>query len=170
MKKCDCYQEKYEIVGWFGPDDKITKLRCRCNGTQERDECTCGGDRSKCDFYPEARAKATKDMKRNINEMRWNVMLFDYNQGKTAPYNVFNNASFSRDVQYILEHSNGSREVSVALDRAALYSFSHRCEYEFIVSSWPPSRREEKISVYDQLKANWDRFVDYVLNYQENTK
>lgn len=29
--------------------------KSRCNGTKERDECTCGGDQSKCDFYPKKR-------------------------------------------------------------------------------------------------------------------
>lgn len=29
-----------------------------CWGTRETDECSCGGDRTKCDFYPEVRAKA----------------------------------------------------------------------------------------------------------------
>ena len=27
----------------------------RCSGTKEVDLCNCGGDRSKCDFYPEKR-------------------------------------------------------------------------------------------------------------------
>lgn len=27
----------------------------RCGGTKEVDLCNCGGDRSKCDFYPEKR-------------------------------------------------------------------------------------------------------------------
>lgn len=27
----------------------------RCSGTKEVDSCNCGGDRSKCDFYPEKR-------------------------------------------------------------------------------------------------------------------
>lgn len=34
---CSCYDGEYE----------------RCNGTKERDYCKCGGDPSKCDFYPE---------------------------------------------------------------------------------------------------------------------
>lgn len=28
-----------------------------CWGTRERDECRCGGDTTKCDFYPEKRKK-----------------------------------------------------------------------------------------------------------------
>jgi hypothetical protein len=62
MEKCDCYQESYEITGWLGPYEQIRKLRKRCNGTRERDECSCGGDRTKCDFYPEVREKAKKEL------------------------------------------------------------------------------------------------------------
>lgn len=30
----------------------------RCVGTREVDSCFCGGDESKCDFYPEVREKS----------------------------------------------------------------------------------------------------------------
>lgn len=62
MEKCDCYHEEYEIIGWLGPYEQIRKLRKRCNGTRERDECSCGGDRTKCDFYPDVREKARKEL------------------------------------------------------------------------------------------------------------
>ena len=32
----------------------------RCLGTKEVDRCNCGGDESKCDFYPEKRKAAEK--------------------------------------------------------------------------------------------------------------
>lgn len=32
-----------------------------CHGTKECDECLCGGDRTKCDFYPEVKLKAQKE-------------------------------------------------------------------------------------------------------------
>ena len=41
MGMCNCYQNKGE-----------------CWGTRERDLCSCGGDETKCDFYPEKRAAA----------------------------------------------------------------------------------------------------------------
>ena len=40
-KQCDCYNPIY----------------ARCNGTKEQDECKCGGDESKCDFYVYKRRK-----------------------------------------------------------------------------------------------------------------
>ena len=39
----------------------------RCLGTKEIDRCNCGGDESKCDFYPEKRKAAEKKM--NTAEM-----------------------------------------------------------------------------------------------------
>ena len=39
----------------------------RCLGTKEIDRCGCGGDESKCDFYPEKRKAAEKSM--NTAEM-----------------------------------------------------------------------------------------------------
>ena len=39
----------------------------RCLGTKEVETCSCGGDESKCDFYPEKRKGAIKPM--NTAEM-----------------------------------------------------------------------------------------------------
>ena len=41
MGMCNCYQNEGE-----------------CWGTRERDVCSCGGDETKCDFYPEKRVAA----------------------------------------------------------------------------------------------------------------
>ena len=61
MKKCDCYCVEEKIIGWHTPVDPKTTIVYKCNGTRERDECSCGGDRIKCDFYPEVCAKALKE-------------------------------------------------------------------------------------------------------------
>lgn len=66
MEKCECYHEKYEITGWLGPYEQIRKLRTRCSGTKEQDECSCGGDKTKCDFYSEVREKANKESKKIV--------------------------------------------------------------------------------------------------------
>jgi hypothetical protein len=48
--KCLCYRPE-----GYGSGDMA-----RCFGTKEQDPCRCGGDRTKCDFYPEIREEATK--------------------------------------------------------------------------------------------------------------
>lgn len=66
MNKCDYYDEQTKIIGWLGPDEVIRKTVCVCNGTREQDVCSCGGDRTKCDFYPEVRQKENKPMKAKL--------------------------------------------------------------------------------------------------------
>lgn len=48
MAKCDCYYQH--------------GMKFLCYGTKEMEECSCGGDTSKCDFYPEKRSKKTQKM------------------------------------------------------------------------------------------------------------
>lgn len=68
MTKCDCYEERTErhyftefergfnaALGRKG--DYRDRTYGVCLGTRECDRCTCGGNRSKCDFYPENRTK-----------------------------------------------------------------------------------------------------------------
>lgn len=73
--KCDCYHvEKearyltdFEQGLRFAMTGKRIKKElvevAHCWGTKECDECSCGGDRSKCDFYPEVRKEANQILK-----------------------------------------------------------------------------------------------------------
>lgn len=54
--KCECYSEQETIDYYSLNSDR--RLVSRCNGTKERDVCSCKGDKTKCDFYPEIRKKA----------------------------------------------------------------------------------------------------------------
>jgi hypothetical protein len=47
---CECYRDEKNFLGKFGT----------CWGTAERDACSCGGDKSKCDFYPNVREEGKK--------------------------------------------------------------------------------------------------------------
>lgn len=56
---CDCYQTKmvwryrYEPIIRRNLSKKI--MIGICVGTRECEECICGGDKKKCDFYEEVR-------------------------------------------------------------------------------------------------------------------
>ena len=53
--------------------------------------------------------------------------------------------------------------VEKQLDRQCMYYFWSKCEYEVIVSAWPPrDGSDRKIDIYTQLKENWDIFKDIV--------
>lgn len=47
---CECYRSEKNFLGKVGV----------CWGTAERDACSCGGDKSKCDFYPSVREEEKK--------------------------------------------------------------------------------------------------------------
>lgn len=46
LVRCDYYR-----IGFDGPE---------CTGTKELDKCNCGGNPTKCDFYPEVRKRAAR--------------------------------------------------------------------------------------------------------------
>lgn len=74
MNKCECWHEEPYWDGWetniMGRDEPKIKTKSVCWGTREKDECCCGGDRTKCDFYPEVRKKAeVKEKQMTIDEL-----------------------------------------------------------------------------------------------------
>lgn len=52
MARCDCYHQH--------------GLKFLCYGTKEMEECSCDGDTSKCNFYPEKRKQKTVAKKRRL--------------------------------------------------------------------------------------------------------
>lgn len=64
--KCDYYHTQKKIEYTYNPinGDPIPHNIDTgvCWGTKEIDECSCAGDRTKCDFYPEVREEAKKNL------------------------------------------------------------------------------------------------------------
>lgn len=61
MAKCDSYHtretRRYTYDQYTGEPIAHKVTIGICYGTFECEECKCGGDRSKCDFYPENKTK-----------------------------------------------------------------------------------------------------------------
>ena len=59
MTKCDCYANgiRHKCTEPDLSGNSYVRLYeySYCTGTKEQDPCSCGGDRSKCDFYPDVR-------------------------------------------------------------------------------------------------------------------
>lgn len=62
-KNCDCYRTTERVCYTPFYTQAYFKTVGICNGTKERDECSCGGDEAKCDFYPKIRARAIQKQK-----------------------------------------------------------------------------------------------------------
>ena len=57
MGQCKCYETRLEPIE---TNSIFRHTYGVCLGTKEVDRCNCGGDESKCDFYPEKRKAAKK--------------------------------------------------------------------------------------------------------------
>lgn len=101
-------------------------------------------------------------------KMVWNVFLYDERRdSRYTPekFNIFQNCSFKKAVEELFSIPEQTREqITSEIRRLAMWQFWSRCQYEFILLSWPPRDGEQgyKMDVFEQLEMNWERFIDYV--------
>lgn len=112
-------------------------------------------------------------------ELVWNVWCFPGSWSKGEPHNpevvnVFNLSRSFNTSLYKLKRKKiaDKKEFEEELRRILSYSFWGRCEYEHLIVSWPPIKNESgyKTDVYEQVRLNWDHFVDYVWENQKLIK
>ena len=95
--------------------------------------------------------------------MTWNVFRYDINKRQIVVYNIFNHGGFIKDISKFVNDSN-KEEFTEKLKKCVMYYFWARCEYEVVISGWPPAHSDvdKKVDIYEQLMLNWYAFVDYV--------
>jgi len=91
----------------------------------------------------------------------FNVIIFDFNSKKFESYNV---------IPYLVDCYNNSNNKPKTFDefkefirKQAMYQWWSRCQYEIIISNWPPSGIEEKWDVYKQVMMNIDIVTNIVM-------
>lgn len=82
----------------------------------------------------------------------FNVIIED--NGKFIPYDV---------IPYLYERYKKSKpkpktheNLKAWIKNESMRQWWSRCEYEIIISDWPPSGKEEKWDVYKQIEMNLD--------------
>lgn len=113
--------------------------------------------------------------------MEWWVFYEDFNRRKIEKWNVFDNYSFRKNVARAVRRrvrtEDGKRRALTKeefLKEVAgwlMYCYWGKCEWEIIISSWPPSSNpeycvEKKVDVYEQVMLNWDKFSEYVWEHR----
>lgn len=100
--------------------------------------------------------------------LEWNVFVEDFNAKEIKAYNIFEHGSFMEDLKKIYKKNKGDREnFDKELIRIIKYYFWAKCEWEVIISDWPPSKTkpvEVKVDVFDQIMLNREIFLNYVWN------
>lgn len=104
------------------------------------------------------------------NTPAYYVFVEDINGKRFAPYNVFDHHSFLKYIKINFRvHGDDREKFDERLKKEAMYYFWAKCEWEIVISSWPPSERDKpiKVDAYDQLMMNWDIFSDYVWSHKD---
>lgn len=96
--------------------------------------------------------------------LEWNVFVENFNKKEIEIYNVFSHYRLEEFLKKAKKDCTDNQQFAELLEREVRYLFWSKCEWEIILSDWPPSDKfnDKKVDVYQQLKLNWDRFVDYV--------
>ena len=96
---------------------------------------------------------------------QFNVIIYNINREKFEPYNVMN---FFVD-EYIEDKEKLTTfdEFKEFVKHKSMWMFWSRCEYEIILSDWPPSGVEEKWDIHRQIMMNIDIVTEILM---ENVK
>lgn len=95
--------------------------------------------------------------------MEWFVFRHNINARRIEKFNIFDHAGFSEDFEK-LKHKRLDRDrFAKELNSILMYYFCSRYEYEIVVSELTSreERIESKVDIYEQIKMNWDQFLDY---------
>lgn len=101
--------------------------------------------------------------KKTMNQ--FNVLNWDFNRNELKSYDVL--PYFRREYEKCKKE-----EKPVTIDewkefirQEGMYMFWSRCEYEIIISPWPPQKKDVsvKIDVWQQIKNNLDLIVKLLM-------
>ena len=97
----------------------------------------------------------------------FNVIVYNFNTKKFEPYNIFTYLEREFKKSSLKDMSKESL-MSWILDKSR-YMFWSRCEYEVILSPWPPNENvSRKIDVFEQIEMNIEVITDMFYNYHKN--
>ena len=100
-----------------------------------------------------------------MRDMHWFVYVEDFNGRRIGGYDIGGHHSFAEDVRKAYrKHRTDFDAFSSTVGASLMYWFWSKCEWEVIVSAWPPTDRvpARKVDVFEQVMLNWDVFVRYV--------
>ena len=104
--------------------------------------------------------------------LEWNVYVEDFNRREIKVYNIFKHDNFLKDCRKLAKTCMDKTTFAENIRKNLLYYYWSKCEWEIILSDWPTSNKfkNEKVSVFDQIMINWDRFIDYLWENRSELK
>lgn len=98
----------------------------------------------------------------------WNVFIENINGKRIEIYNVFKHYSFMCCCDEAWnKYKNDFSKFEKSVQQDLTYYFWSKCEWEIVISDFPPSNqfKKRKVDVHEQIMMNWDKFIDYLWRY-----
>lgn len=70
--------------------------------------------------------------------MHWNVYREDFNARKIEVFDIFRHHRFKNAVEKLLKTQTNKASFADDLKHELMYNFWCKCEYEVVITSWPP--------------------------------
>lgn len=102
--------------------------------------------------------------------LTWNVYVGDFNRGKIVVHNIFDHYSVMEDLRKAVKKYSKDRKIfAEEVRKSLMYYYWSKCEWEVVIDHWPPRKDKDgiKVDVYDQIRLNWEPFLDYLWNHKE---
>ncbi len=102
--------------------------------------------------------------------LTWKVYCEEFNKGEIREVNIFDHRTFCECCkQHAKKFKDDKEAFAEAVRKDLMYYFWSKCEWEIILSAWPPRKnfRESKIDVYDQVMLNWNVFIDWLWEHKK---
>lgn len=102
--------------------------------------------------------------------LEWNVIYGNFNSKEIERFNIFDHHSFKDYcAKAAKKYQNSKDEFAEAVRKELMYYFWSKCEWEVVIQHWPQSDRlhDRKIDVYEQVRMNWEVFINYLWEHRD---
>lgn len=104
-------------------------------------------------------------------ERVWNVLICDINNRRIETFNIFNHYSFCRGCNDAYEKCAGDKNIfAERIHDKLMYYFWSKFEWETTVKGLGEYDIQRQIDVYEQVMLNWDKFINFLWNWYEESK
>lgn len=96
-----------------------------------------------------------------MNNLVWNVYIYDFNEKKIKTYNIF----YRNSIQEIISEVINGKSLKTAILTWAKYNYWSKVEYEMLIGGmFDTLGNFKKIDIYNQIEMNIDRITEYIYN------
>lgn len=101
--------------------------------------------------------------------MKYNVIIYDFNNHKFESYDIFKYLKYRYDSIDKLNKPKTFQEFKEFIIRWSRYEWWARCEYEMILTPWPPNNKvREKWDIHKQITMNIDNITKLFMEFVQN--